>query len=304
MYYLTPAQLRALNLGLDFSDFTDGELAPLIARATSAVNAYCNVPTIPEPHNLLGGEIVGETHTWSIDPYATQPQRRVFPYHRPVIEVISMRIYATSTQYLSFDAAELYYEASEGWIEPASANLTSWGLFGSAVLPFVGLSEPHAVLDYTYGRLIPKTERLWYAGQGGNTWRGISGFWTNDAIEVRVNGSVADDGDYTIDRTEGAILWTDLSTRPSGTDTVEADVVTRQHPDLALATGMTVASLFSDRELLRQGMPLGVRAFRVAEVSVERDFRRSAQATSVVPMVPLEAEELLAPFVYRPLRFG
>jgi hypothetical protein len=298
MYYLTPSQLRAYS-PIDLSDKIDAELAVTISRATAAVNDHCNVPTLPVPHNLLGGTITGETHTWDVDPYSESPQVRVFPYHRPVIDVALMRIYVTTTQYVDFSQAELYYEMSEGWIEPASLALTSYGLFGSSMLPFVGLSQPHAMLDYTYGRLIPVEDRLWYQGQGGYVWSGESAFWTSDPVTVRVGGVVANAADYTVDRTEGSVTWTNMATVPSGTDTVEAEAISRQHPNVRLATAITSVQFINDRQLLEQGMPLGIREFQVAEVRVARDYRRTAGRTEPEPIVPAEAADLLAPFVFR-----
>ncbi len=98
MLYLTPGQYRAMNFGADTSSMIDAELAPILVRASADANAFCQVPA---NHSFLGGTIVGETHIWSIDPYDHTPQRRVFPYHRPVISIESMRVYATTTQYLA-----------------------------------------------------------------------------------------------------------------------------------------------------------------------------------------------------------
>lgn len=298
--YLTPAQFRALNLGVDVKGWTDAELAPILARSSADVNAFCLAPVQPVPHSFLGGSIVAETHVWRTDPYGTRPTRRLFPYHTPVIEVTSMRIFATTTQYLNLSAAELHYEASEGWIEPASANLTSYGLFGSAVLPWVGLSEPYAQLDYSYGRRIPETVRLWYQGEGGFTWRAPMGFWAADPIEVRIDDVVADEDDYTIDRTEGTIRWT--ANNPDGDARVEADVVSRTTFDIPLATGIIAADRVSERELVAGGFPSGIRSLRVAEVGIDRDIRRSRGVESEVT-IPEKAADLLSGYIFRPVGF-
>jgi len=297
--YLTPGQFRNLDLGVDVSGWIDAKLAPKLAQASADVNAFCQAPNVPVPHSFLGGVITGETHSWRTDPFGQRATRRAFPYHTPVRSIESMRIYVTTDQYVDLTPAELYYETSEGWVEPASANLTSYGLFGSSVLPFIGLSDPHATLDYTYGYRIPETVRLWYQGDGGYTWRAPSGFWTSDAIEVRVNDAIADPGDYTIDRTEGTITW-DIGTQPSGTARVEADVVSRIPYDISLATGIIAAERISGRAIVEDGFPEGIRSMRVAEVSIDRGLTRVGDVRGGVE-IPDKAAELLGTYVFRPL---
>ncbi|HET9613594.1 MAG TPA: hypothetical protein VFP22_02180 [Candidatus Limnocylindrales bacterium] len=296
--YLTPGQFRNLNLGVDVKGWIDAELAPILARASEDANAFCNAPSVPVPHSFLGGSIVGETHVWRTDPYQNRPTRRLFPYHTPVIAISQMRLYATLTQYLDFSASELHYEASEGWVEPASANLTSYGLFGSAVLPWVGLTEPFAQLSYTYGRRIPETVRLWYQGNGGTTWRAQYGFWTSDAIEVRVDDVVVTTG-FTIDRFEGTITWT--TNVPSGSARVEADVVSRAPSTLGTAVGLIAADRISSRGLVADGFPEGIRSLRVAEFAIDRNMPRQSMATQNNTTIPDKAAELLSDFMFRPM---
>jgi len=299
--YLTPSQLKTMNLGVDLSGYSDVQLASYIARASAAVNSETNAPDLPVPHDFKGGSIVGETHTWPIDAYDRSPTRRVFPYHRPVIEVTTMRIYATKTQYVEFSASELYYEASEGWIEPASANLTSYGLWGAAMYPAIGLSDPHSLIDYTYGTTYPISERI-YPDTVTNQWRASAGFWTSDPVVVRVNG-VTRASDYTVDTTEGTVLFT-APLPDVDDDTVELDYVTTLHPNIALATGIIAADRISSRNLVAAGFPAGVRAFTVAEVRVERDLPRRGGQETVQSSVPPEAAELLADFKFYPLAFA
>ena len=289
--YLTPGQFRALNFGVPgTADMIDAELAPILLRASADADAYC---LVPRNHSFFGGVVVGETHVWSISPYDPSPQRRVFPKHRPVLSIQSMHIHVTEGQYLNFDNAELHYEPSEGFIEPASASLTSYGLFGSSVLPFVGLTQPYAKIDYTYGERIVLTQQAFYQGEGGMTWRAQTGFWTLDDVTVKINGTTVTTG-FTLNRREGTITWT--TGNPNGTDDVEVTFTTSLQPDISLATGIIAAARLSDRKLLADGMPLGVRAFRVAEVSVERDLPRRSSGAYEPPSIPAEAADKLDPF--------
>lgn len=296
--YLTPAQFRNLDLGVDVSGWIDARLAPKLVAASADVNRFC---LARDGHSFLGGTVLNETHTWPVDPYATQPRRRVFPYHTPILEVLAFRIYATSSQYLDFANADLYFEKSEGWIEPASAGLTSYGLFGDAVIPWIGLTEPHASLSYTYGVRIAETVRLWYQGNGGYTWRAPSGFWLEDPSEVRIGGQVANPNAYTVDPIEGTITWSE-TTHPTGTDVVEADVVSTIEFDKSYATGLIVASRISDRDLVEQGFPASLQSIKVAEVSATRLSGRTVSQGGVT--IPEEAAELLAPYVFPAVRIA
>lgn len=304
MAYLTPAQFRAMNFGVDTSGFIDVELAAILSRASNEVNSYCAAPTLPVPHDFRGGSITGETHTWHVDAYGRTPTRRVFIYHRPLIEITLMRIYVTKTQYLDVSAAELYYEPTEGWVEPTSANLTSYGLFGATSLPFVGLDQPHSLIDYTYGRSIPTLERIYYSETNSNTWRASIGWWASlPAPKVYVN-DVERTIDFTVDRTEGTVTFTDAPF-PIETDTIDVSFAGTLHPDVALATGLIAAERVSSRELIAGGFPSGIRRLKVAEVEVERDLaRRGADTYASAATIPPEARDLLDPFIFRSLAFA
>lgn len=295
--YLTPGQYRAMNFGTDTASMIDAELAPILTRASADANSFCQVPA---NHSFLGGVVVGETHLWSVSPYDQAPQRRVFPYHRPVISIESMRVHVTASQYLNFDNAELHYEPSGGFIEPASAALTSYGLFGSSVLPFVGLTQPYAKIDYTYGFRVPFDERAFYTGNGSYTWRAQTGFWTSDPVVVKINGVVANSANYTLDRMEGTITWT-AATRPTGTDTVEVSGISRLPWDIAIAVGLIATDRISSRSFVASQIPASVRSFRVAEVSVDRGFQRGGPSSVMSLDIPQEAADKLGPFVYYPL---
>lgn len=302
MIYLTPSQLRAMDLGVNMSGLTDAQLAQYIAQASLTVNTVTLAPNLPTPHDFRGGTVTGETHTWPVDPYERMPQRRVFPFHRPVLDVTSVRIYATKTQYIEFSASEIYYEPSEGWIEPASANMTSFGLFGAALMPFIGLSHPFASLDYTYGAKYPTVERL-YPATTADTWQAIAGFW--DAVEgatVTVNGTprVAN---LTIDYLEGTVLFD--TTIPASTDAVEVSYVGTLHPNIARATGLIAAQRLIDRGLSLSGLG-GLKSIRVAELAIERATipgQTRAGDTRTFD-VPKEALDLLAEFIFYPIAFA
>lgn len=303
--YLTPAQARTMRLGTDLTSVTDAQLAADIAAASLAVNNATLAPNLPSPHDFRGGSVVGESHTFWMAPYDTAARysTRVFLYHRPVIEVTQLRIYVTDDQYLEFPDTDLYYEPSEGWVEPTSSQLSSYGLFGAAMLPFVGLEQPHWLADYSYGSLFPSTEPF-YLTAVADVWRGQTAFWSADDVEVRVNGTPRAEADYTIDRTEGTITMINAA-KPTEDDSVEVDFVGTLHPNIARATGLILAEQIVQANLSSSGMG-GLNRIRVAEIEVQRNASTShSGGTAVVtPTIPPAAADLLAEFVFMPLAFG
>ncbi|HEX5016516.1 MAG TPA: hypothetical protein VFX15_02895 [Actinomycetes bacterium] len=298
--YLTPAQYRARNYAVDVSSWSDAQLAAQLNRSASAIHAYTAAPTLPTPHDFRGGSIVGETHTWRISDYEPVT-RRVFLFHRPVKAVSTLRIYATDSQYVEFAADEIYYEAAEGWIEPASANLTSYGLFGAAVIPFVGLSQPHVYASYTYGRRIPIEEQIYPIG--GNTWLASIGAWSSDVGDepvIAVGGVVRPDTDYTIDYRSGQVTF--VVNEPASAATVVAQFYTGLHPDIAEAEGLITTGAIADRSYV--ATLGGLRRLTVAEITIERATDRAGGGAAQPVTISEEAAALLDPFIFRSVAFA
>lgn len=303
MTYMTPSQLRARDYGIDLTDYTDAQLAAILARSAADLHTYTAAPQLPQPHDFRGGTITGETHTWAVIPYEREPTRRVFLYHRPVLEITTSRIYSTKTQYVEFSPTELYYEPAEGWYEPASANLTSYGLWGAAMAPFIGLTQPHSYTDYSYGYRIARSERLHYSDTGW-LWRATTGSWSTAAGDepvVDVNGVTRPPADYTIDYIEGTVQF--IQNYPVDGDTVDAEYVTTLHPDIAEAQGMISAGRIAERPFA--AAMGGLRRLTVAELTMERGTNaRGGGATRTEPAIPQPAADLLEPFIFRSVVFA
>lgn len=292
--YLTPAQFRAMNFGIKAVDsMADAELAAILERASADVDTHCAVPMIPQKHSFTGGTITRETHTWYIDPYATSPRRRAYPYHTPVLEVSRMAIYLDDTSYAEIAPDHIYYEASEGFVEPTDLSLTSYGLFG-VMTNFIGTSQPHVELDYTYG-YRERIEQLVYYNEG---WYAASrGFWVTEP-EVRVNSNLRPDTDYEVDADEGRIRFT--SNAPVDGDSVQIAVTSSLPYDIAEATGIIAASKIYDRSWASSGFG-GLRSVAVAEVRLDRDQAR-AQGSDLRSNIPAEAADKLEAYVFRTMR--
>lgn len=170
------------------------------------------------------------------------------------------------------------------------------------MLPYIGLSRPHVSLNYVYGRRIPTTERLYYSDEA-YVWRASTGSWKTgvaNPVVVRKNGATVTPADYVVDSIEGTIRF--IANHPVDGDTIDVDYVTSLPWEIPEAQGLIAASFITEKGLTVSGLA-GLRAIRVAEVSIERDYRRSA-SDSTQTFVPPEAAALLEAFIFRGLAFG
>lgn len=294
--YLTPARFREMGLGIDISELEDVELLALISQATAIVNAYCNVPRIPQMHDFRGGTITGETHTWRYPVNSLDiGQRREYLFHWPILAISNFRIYVTNTQYIEIAPTELMINNTEKYFEIVSLAITSFGLFNALIVPNVYLASPLAKTSYTYGWDFTVTDE-YLSCTDGQTWRAQNQFWFTDTGRepvIKKNGAVQSTG-YTVDATEGTVVFTE---NLLATDTVSASYHHKLHPDIQYGTGHIVVHLHGESELHSRGMA-HLTKLRVAEVEMERDLRRTAPKSLVenLNMLVPEAALLLGAF--------
>jgi hypothetical protein len=272
-------------MGFGTADLGDEALRSHINRASLAVDRFCNVPMVPARYTFRGGTMVDEDHDFSLGDGVSVPQQRIFwPYAKPIKSVQSLRIYVTNSQYVDFEASELFVRKDS--IEVVSLTMTSVGLFGQYTLPIIGLTTPTARMSYTYGYSFTATEEF-VEPTDGRLYRAQNQFWDDTDVVVKVNGAVVTTG-FTIDRTEGTVQFT--TNQPA--DTVVS--VSYGYPlpnEVAQATGITVARYIGDSELIAKGMS-GVQSLRVGEISIERPSPRATSNTMSVDL-PNEAKQLL-----------
>lgn len=290
--YLTPERFREMGFGIDISELEDAELLSLVNQASAVVDAYCNVPRIPQKHDFRGGVITGEQHTWRY-PQTTFElgQRRYYPFHWPVLSIEQFRIYVTNTQYVEIAPTELMINNTERYWEVVSLAVTSSGLFNALIVPNVGLGVPIAKANYTYGWdfLVSDEEMTCSDGQ---TWRAQNQFWhtgTGREPVIKKNGVTQTSG-YTVNASEGTVVFTDNLT---ATDTVSATYHHKVPTDIQWGTGHIVAFLHGHAELHARGMA-HLRSLRVAEVEMTAFDPKTSQgvAQSLDALVP-EAAILL-----------
>jgi hypothetical protein len=294
--YLTPARFREMGFGIDTSELDDTEILSLVNQATAVVNAYCNVPRIPQMHDFRGGTITGETHSWRYPVNSLDiGQRREYLFHWPILAISQFRIYVTNTQYIEIAPTELMINNTERYFEIVSLAITSFGLFNALIVPNVYLASPLAKTSYTYGWDFEVTDE-YLSCTDGQTWRAQNQFWFTDetrAPVIKKNGAVVTTG-FTVDATEGTVVFTD---NLLATDTVRATYHHKLHPDIQFGTGHIVAHLHGQAELQARGMAHLTR-LRVAEVDMEKDLRRAAPKGLVenLNMLVPEAALLLGAF--------
>jgi hypothetical protein len=295
--YLTPDRFREMGFGVDISELDDAELMALIAQASSVVDAYCNVPRIPQKHDFRGGSIVGEQHSWAMPEHSLDyGQRRMYPYHWPILQINNFKIYVTNSQYVEIGPTELFINNSERWFEIVSYAVTSIGMFGALIVPNIGLATPVAKVNYDYGWDFTVVDEL-LTHSDGQTWRAQNQYWhsTDDVDDnsrdpaIEKNGSVITTG-FSIDHDEGTVVFDD---NLAATDTIKATYHHKLPQELQYGTGHIVAHLHGQAELHARGMA-HLTLLKVQEVTMRRDTPGGTLAENLDSLVPEAAIQLAA----------
>lgn len=301
--YLTPKRLRHMGLGVKLSEKSDAELAEKIRDATTAVDAFCNVPTSPTPYSFKGGDIVGERHSWG----RVNRNHRLYPFHTPILEVTSFRILATENQYIDFPSASDYFiNPLEGYIEIINFALTQIGIWGQANVPSFGLIDPVAIIDYSYGRSIPVVDDPIYAidletvsgdeEETGSDYMAADGFWRSGDVSIKVDGAEVDPGDYTLDRAGGFVKF---ATRRPATSQVTASYTYSIPREVARATALGTVAFIGEASLAAAGMT-GVESIKAEELELRRIGSRSGAEKGV--SLPAAAASLLSGYTFWTVR--
>jgi len=297
--YVTPRRFKHLGLGTDLSNVPDSELRSNLVRAAAQIESYCNVPLVPQRHSFKGGTITGERRSWSQDNYA----RRIYPFHTPIKAVQAMRVEVSGSLGVEFSTDDLYVQPVEGYIEVINFVISQVGIFGNANVPSLGLAQPVAVLDYTYGYEFEVVDELLQpieAESGEDdfvTYMGAYGMWDGTAdVIVRQGNVVLDPGDYSIDYDGGFI---DLATPNSGDEDITADYVYTVPWEAQEANALAAQTWLGDRSLTAKGMT-GLESLEVEEIRIRRIGSRSGAERGIA--LPESATLLLDGLVFMTVR--
>lgn len=295
--YLTPERVKTMGLGIDLDGFDTIAIRASIARATSSIDTFCAVPTIPQRYSFRGGSIANEEHTWPIDPWQRPRPLQIWPWHTPVRTVTDCRliwgVQNNKEFFLAVDPTNILI-ADIGYIEISSLNLSQL-VFGDAVMPYIGLHNPVSRISYTYGYRFVVTDEF---GEpvDARTYQMDNQFWADDPVEVKVNGVVRTEADYTLNRREGWVVFT-ANLNPD--DEVTVSYVHTLPFDIAQACGLLVARDLSLADLRSKGME-GLASIKVKDVELRR--LPPARLSGVISDMPDEAARLLGGWVFQSIR--
>lgn len=281
--YVTPERYKAMGTGFDLSGLEDHELRAVLQRASATVDAYCNVPSLPDKYDFRGGTITEEEHEWLIFNEPVKPPlkfRRFYFMHRPLRTVTDFKIYVTNRQYVDIANEDLFINNSEQYVEVVALAVTSVGIFGSMILPNIGLYRPIAKMSYTYGYRFKVTDEVIEATDG-LTYRAENQWWVaTETITVKRNGATITTG-FTTDTTEGTVTF-DV---PNAADAVISVSYTYSLPEaIAQGTAIVAGHLLAERGFAAKGWS-GIRTIRIAELEVARAGRpRNASGAQSLPL--------------------
>lgn len=282
MRYLTPDRYRVMGSGVDLTGVPDTHLASILSRACDMVDAYCNVPSLPQRYDFRGGTITDETHPFFKDTI------RVFPRHRPVRSILAFHVYATNNVYIDIDPGDIFVEPRGGWAEIVALSMSPVGFWAATDL--VSLTNPVLRLDYTYGyRFTVRGEML--VTDNDATYRAQNQFWDeSEDITVYVDGSEVTSG-VTTNAALGTVTF-DTPLTPDNVVTV--DYTHTLPPGIAQAVALVADSMINERALVGKGLG-NLAEIQVEEVRLRRDARRTGTLV-VAAAVPDTARALLAPY--------
>lgn len=287
--YLTPERFRTMGVGSDLAGVEEWELRSILESASRTVDAYCNVPMLPNRFSFKGGTMTGEEHSFG-------ESRRIRLRARPIRTVESLHIYATSTQYLNVNPARLYIEDEEGWVEIVEASLTSVGLWGAAMVPGIGLEDHVVRTTYTYGWQFPVADE-YLEPTDAWTYRALNQFWTSvEDVTVKVNGTEVTTG-FTANLEEGTIVFDDSHDLD---DVVTASYTHVLPYEIQRATALIAGSSIAERDLIGKGLG-NLAEIAVEEVRLRRDARRTGTVVAA-DAIPNAAMVLLDGFRFISVR--
>jgi len=295
--YLTPERYRTMGFGVDLTGIEEFELRSALQAASATVDSYCNIPLLPQKHDFRGGTITGEIHPWRIgnDTGSDPGQRRVYFFHRPVKTVTQLRIQVTNAQYVEIGVDDLFLNPIQGWAEVVSLAVTSIGVFGSGLLPNIGLARPMAKVSYTYGwEFAVEGEQL--DETDGFTFRAQNQFWVTDSATIYNNGVEVTSG-FTLDETEGTVTF---DTQPLTDDIITADYTHKLPREIQRATGIVATAALNERELSAAGLGR-IEALTLEEITIRRSVAQRNNAINS-HVIPEEAAALLDGFAFRTVR--
>lgn len=290
--YVTPTRFRNMGFGVDLTGYTDQTLASILEHASAIADDYCAVPLSPVKYDFRGSSIgianpgkdqygnpldFGEPHDWQLGTDLESGTRRVYLWAKPIKSVQLMRIYVTNSQYVEISPSEMFIQAAQGWIEVVALAVTSIGVFGSGLVPNLGLARPLSRTSYTYGYSNAVANETAYPDGAPATpfivYRTVNEWWDPAvAPVVTKNGAVVVASAYDVDYDGGAVT---LHSAASSSDVIKITYAYRCPYGITWGVGQIATYLIGESNLAAKGL-LGLEQARVAELMVSRPRMRSS----------------------------
>lgn len=274
--YLTPERFKTMGTGVDLSEVENVAIRSAISRAGAAIHSYCAVPTLPQQFSFRGGTITGEEHIYATDAWQRPRPFRLWPWHTPVRTVTALRlvwgIQGGNETFLDIDPDNLLI-SDQGYVEVSSLNLSQL-VFGDAIMPYIGLHDPVFRISYTYGHRFVVTDD-YCEPVDARTYQAQNQFWTDDAVEVKVDDAVVTTG-FVINRTEG---WVVFDSMQSASSVVTVSYVHTMPNDIQQASAILVARDIAEADLRAKGLE-GLVSVRVKDVELRRAVAAKSTGTA------------------------
>lgn len=291
--YLSVNRFLDAGYGIDTSPFTRSQLRNILVRATTNVNRYCAVPSIPQPFDFRGGSVTGEKHQWPYVPplLITSGSRRVFLNQKPLKDVSSFVLRLAKNYTVSLDPVRnIVVNQMEGYVEVVALTPVITGYF--PIGWNFGLWNPLAEVSYTYGWTFEVTGDECEA-QSPTLYTASHGNWSADAPTVYVDGAEISPTDYTVNTDDGSINFAAAVT-PTVQSVVTCDYTYLLPDAVSQATGIIATDLIGKARIAARGM-IGLQSIKVAEVAISTMQPNRYSVRNNVS-IPAEAADLLAAF--------
>lgn len=274
--YLTPSQYKRYSDGIDLSTVSDLNLAMMISRAETAIDAHMGFDAKRggfEPHTIMLQQAFREHSRRTFFPTYEVPVRVVNRYRIQVSNVSG----AGAGFFANINPGDCVINNDGAYVEIVPLQAITYAL--SPVIIALGLRTPIVQMDCEVGFYIPIFGEQLINGGLNTQYFAINGFWAqtyNMALAAQPmqlppappviykNGVVQTTG-FTIDYTDGSVTF---ATPLLPTDTVSADYTYVIPDPVTEACVLQTSFLLAQKSLNEMKMYHGLFQMRTGEQEI------------------------------------
>lgn len=301
--YLTPAQYKRYQDGIDLEGTNDLALAMTISRAEAAIDAHMGFDTKKggfEPHNVMIQHEFHERNRRTFFPTYDIPVRNVTRYRIQISNIST----AGAGFFANINSGDCVINNDGAYVEIVPLQAITYAL--SPVIVQLGLLKPIVEMDCEVGYYLPVFGETLLNGGQNTQYFAVNGFWASTYTQalasqpnqlppipavIYKNGVVQTSG-YTIDTTDGSITF---ATPNAYTDVITADY-TYTIPDIvAEACVLQTSYLLAQKSLNQMKMYKTLFQMRTGEqvISYPRSINVTEQGRSVASSLCNDAAAIL-----------